>query len=57
MFTNIDNKKSILDSKRHLNKGALENLKKYFDVELTYNSNAIEGNTLNITETKVILED
>ncbi len=46
MFTNIDNKKSILDSKRHLNKGALENLKKYFDVELTYNSNAVEEYTL-----------
>lgn len=35
----------------------VENLKKYFDVELTYNSIAIEGNTLTITETKVILED
>ncbi|NFE72857.1 Fic family protein [Clostridium botulinum] len=57
MFTNIDNKKSILDSKRPFNKEALHNLKKYFDVELTYNSNAIEGNTLTITETKVILED
>ncbi|WP_252235884.1 Fic family protein [Clostridium sp. CH2] len=57
MFTNIDNKKSILDSKRLLNKVALDNLKKYFDVELTYKSNAIEGNTLTVTETKVILED
>ncbi|NFE95949.1 Fic family protein [Clostridium botulinum] len=57
MFTNVDNKKSILDSKRPLNKEALDNLKKYFDVELTYNSNAIEGNTLTVTETKVILED
>ncbi|MCS6109843.1 Fic family protein [Clostridium botulinum] len=57
MFTNIDDKKSILDSKRPLNKEALHNLKKYFDVELTYNSNAIEGNTLTVTETKVILED
>lgn len=38
-------------------KEQLKNLKKYFDVELTYNSNAIEGNTLTITETKVILEE
>lgn len=57
MFQNIDNKKAILDSRRPLSKEAINNLKKYFDVELTYNSNAIEGNTLTITETKVILED
>jgi len=29
----------------------------HWDVELNYNSNAIEGNTLTVTETKVILED
>lgn len=57
MFNKIDEKKALLDSKRPLNSIALENLKRYFDVELTYNSNAIEGNTLTITETKVILED
>ena len=57
MFSYIDKKKTILDSKRPLSRSALDNLKKYFDVELTYNSNAIEGNTLTITETKVILED
>lgn len=57
MFQNIDDKKAILDSKRPLSKEAIDNLKRYFDVELTYNSNAIEGNTLTITETKVILED
>ena len=57
MFKNIDNKKNILDSKRPLKKEVLDNLKRYFDVELTYNSNAIEGNTLTVTETKVILED
>ncbi|ADL50874.1 Fic family protein [Clostridium cellulovorans] len=57
MLKKIDDKKSILDSKRPLKKEVIDNLKKYFDVELTYNSNAIEGNTLTITETKVILED
>lgn len=57
MFNEIDEKKKVLDSKRHLSIQALNNLKKYFNVELTYNSNAIEGNTLTITETKVILED
>lgn len=57
MLKNIDNKRELLDKKRPLSRDALENLKKYFDVDLTYNSNAIEGNTLTITETKVILED
>lgn len=57
MFKEIDGKKSLLDKKRPLEKKVIENLKMYFDVELTYNSNAIEGNTLTITETKVILED
>lgn len=57
MFNEVDKKKALLDSKRPLNRDAVNNLKKYFDVELTYNSNAIEGNTLTITETKVILED
>lgn len=57
MFEKIDEKKRVLDGKRPLNRETVENLKKYFDVELTYNSNAIEGNTLTITETKVILED
>lgn len=57
MFKEIEEKKRLLDSKRPLDRESLENLKRYFDVELTYNSNAIEGNTLTITETKVILED
>ena len=57
MFTVVDEKKELLDSKRPLSRAVLNNLKKYFDVEFTYNSNAIEGNTLTITETKVILED
>lgn len=57
MFEVVDNKKKILDGKRPFNKQIVKNLKEYFDVELTYNSNAIEGNTLTLTETKVILQD
>lgn len=57
MFEKINEKKKILDSKKPLSGKALDKLKRFFDVELTYNSNAIEGNTLTITETKVILED
>ncbi|MDI6601497.1 MAG: Fic family protein [Thermoanaerobacteraceae bacterium] len=57
MFEEIEEKKRILDSKRPLSEEVLRNLKEYFDVEWTYNSNAIEGNTLTLTETKLVLED
>lgn len=35
----------------------LEQLKDYYRIGLTWSSNAIEGNTLTISETKVVLED
>lgn len=46
MFQEIEKKKKLLDSKRPFAKRAIENLKAFYDVEFTYNSNAIEGNTL-----------
>lgn len=57
MFEELEKKKQKLDKKRPLSKEQLKQLKNYFDVEFTYNSNAIEGNTLSLRETKVILED
>ena len=57
MFEELEKKKQELDEKRPLSKEQLKQLKNYFDVEFTYNSNAIEGNTLSLRETKVILED
>ena len=53
----IQKKKARLDSLRPLKKPAILKIREYFDVELTYNSNAIEGNTLNLQETRAILED
>lgn len=35
----------------------LEQIKEYFRIGLTYSSNAIEGNTLTESETKVVLEE
>lgn len=55
-FARIDEKKKILDSKRPLPKETLKSLEENFKLELTYNSNAIEGNTLTLKETKVVLE-
>lgn len=52
----IDEKKKILDSKRPLPKETVKSLWENFVLDLTYNSNAIEGNTLTLIETKVVLE-
>ena len=53
----IDSLKQELDALRPLKKEQLENIKTMHDVELTYNSNAIEGSTLDYAETKIILLD
>lgn len=55
-FEKIDNKKSLLDSKRPIPKETLNSLRENYVLEWTYNSNAIEGNTLTLIETKVVLE-
>ena len=55
LLTIIDNKKRELDSKRPLTQGEVERLTEEFIVEYTYNSNAIEGNTLTLRETDMVL--
>ena len=51
-------KKERLDEMRkRLPKEALESFDKNFEVEYTYNSTAIEGNTLSLIQTKAVLED
>lgn len=56
MFTIIDEKKAQLDAKRPLPRYTIQSLREKLFLEWTYNSNAIEGNTLTINETKVVLE-
>lgn len=51
----IDRKKAELDGKRPLTQGELDRLNEEFIVEYTYNSNAIEGNTLTLRETDMVL--
>ena len=55
IFLEIEKKKKALDGKRPLSKGELERLNEEFLVEYTYNSNAIEGNTLTLRETDLVL--
>jgi cell filamentation protein, protein adenylyltransferase len=49
-------KKARLDRLRPVSPRALANLEHYYDVELTYTSNAIEGNTLSPVETTLVIE-
>jgi Fic family protein len=53
----IDAIKQEIDKYRPLSPYIISMLKEYFRIGLTYSSNALEGNTLTETETKVILED
>lgn len=53
---NITDKKKQLQQLRPLSADHLKNLAEWFKVELTYNSNAIEGNTLNRRETALVIE-
>ncbi|AIO18838.1 Fic/DOC family protein [Candidatus Izimaplasma bacterium HR1] len=55
-FSNIDLLKKEIDSYRPLPKRISKGLHEKLIVEWTYNSNAIEGNTLTMSETKVVLE-
>jgi len=49
-------RKQLLDRLRPLNPQSLGELAAWYDVELTYSSNAIEGNTLTRSETAIVLE-
>jgi len=51
IFAQIERKKAELDSKRPLTEGEVARLNEELVVEYTYNSNAIEGNTLTLRET------
>lgn len=54
-FNEVDNLKKELD-KRPIPKETLKSLEESINLEWTYNSNGIEGNTLTLKETQVVLE-
>jgi Fic family protein len=56
LIEQIATKKAELDSLRRPSVDALAQLQKHYDVELTYTSNAIEGNTLTLRETAEVIE-
>ena len=56
LVDSIADKKNRLDQLRPLSPEALSNLEHYYDLEITYTSNAIEGNTLSPVETTLVIE-
>ena len=55
-FNEVDELKKALDGKRPMPKETLRSLEESINLEWTYNSNGIEGNTLTLRETQVVLE-
>lgn len=55
-FSKIDEMKKKIDQYRPFSKRLADSLHEKLIIEWTYNSNAIEGNTLTLSETKVVLE-
>jgi Fic family protein len=57
ILESIDSVKMQIDNIRPLSDSILKQLKEYYRIGLTYSSNALEGNSLTESETKVVLED
>lgn len=55
LLASIEGKKRELDRLRPLSSGILQKLRDQFVLEWTYNSNALEGNTLSLQETELVL--
>lgn len=57
IFEEIDSLQKEINSYRPLNAEFLQQIKEYYKIGLTYSSNALEGNTLTESETKIVLEE
>ena len=57
IFDRVDAYKAVIDEQRPFEGQLLKQLRDYYRIGLTWSSNALEGNTLTISETKVLLED
>ena len=53
----LDKKEKLLKIQTSNSENIFENFNKAFEIEYAHNSTAIEGNTLTLIETKVLLED
>lgn len=57
LFKEIDALQKEIHSYRPFDKTLLQQIRKYYKIGLTYSSNALEGNTLTESETKIVLEE
>lgn len=57
LLNEIDARKLVLDSLRPLTAQQVARIKRIYDVDLTFNSNAIEGSTMTFNETKLVLNE
>ncbi|SDF31642.1 Fic family protein [Sporolituus thermophilus] len=57
LLKKIDRQQKLIDDARPFDKSQVLQLKEYYRIGLTYTSTALEGNTLTLSETKVVLED
>ena len=57
LFASLDALKARLDAHRPLPPDVVSHIREDMRVRFTYHSNAIEGNTLSMSETKAVLED
>ena len=57
LLKRIDEYKTLIDDRRPLKPEEVKELDAYFRIGTTYSSNALEGNALTLSETKVLLED
>ena len=57
LLLKIDQLRDKINALRPIKGDGLEKLKDYYNVGLTYSSNALEGNSLTEAETKIIIED
>ena len=57
LFEKIDRYAAAIRSFRPLSEDEIKQLDAYFKIGITYSSNALEGNSLTLSETKVLLED
>lgn len=56
-FQRLIEKKQVLDKGRPLPQSALYKIKEALTIEWTYNSNSIEGNTLSLRETQMVIQE
>ena len=57
LFERVDRKKERLDAERPLPEDALHKLREEMKFAHTYHSNAIEGNTLSLRETEIVVKE